>query len=274
MRALSIFALLAAGMSIVTDAAGATTVPSMRVDGTAIIVTDADGVERRGNALEGAELDLGALGTIRIRGAVLDPEARFVDDAWLLDAQMRAPGASAFTDACIGDGKSDRRMMIYSGYLDPSLRYVADKTRFSITCVSGVEAKCLRWGYMPWRKAPIGDVSLAPYFEACVRLARADYCGDSQPTTREGTAIDVYDRVGVMQRTPNLPDFAFEAGWTPSGATCVHHARIPENLDLADLPARCPRLANALIGKACDEATAERQGALIITRSVIRKSAE
>lgn len=242
----------------------------MRVDGTRLVVTDASGQEADGAQLEGAELDLGELGTLRITQNRLDSEARFPDELWLLQGQMRRPGATEFSALCPADTKGDTRMLIFSGYLDPGLRYVADPSRFSMSCVSGVEAKCLRWGYLPWRKAPAGEVSLAPYFESCIRMARADYCGNDQPTTRDGTAIDVYDRIGIQQRTPNLPDYAFEAGWAPHGAVCVHHARIPENLALERLPARCPRLTGKVLGSACDENAAESLGALIMQRSIQR----
>jgi hypothetical protein len=259
--------LLVAAMLIPTVASAA---PQMRVEGTRIVVTDDHGNEVDGAALEGAELDLGALGSLRIEHMALDPDARFPDELWLMDAQLRAPGAPAYANACATDAATDARMVIYSGYLDPSLRYLADGSRFSLSCVSGVEAKCLRWGYLPWRNAPIGGEPLAPYFETCIRLARADYCGDDQPTTRNGTAIDIEDRVGIQSRTPNLPEFDFEAGWGPHGALCVHHARVPENLALEDLRDRCPRLATATLGERCDVDRALALGALILNRSIIR----
>lgn len=248
--------------------------PAFRVEGTQLVVETADGRTLRNAEVEGHELDLGALGVWRILRVTRDAEARFVDETWLVDAQMQAPGGASFVNACANGPNQDGRAILYSGYLDAELRYVDDPARFSISCVSGVEAKCLRWGYLPWRDSPIGAKRLAPYFETCLRLARADYCGDGQATTREGTAIDAYDTVGIMQRTPNLPDFAFEAGWTPQGAVCAHHARIPENLDLATLPTKCPRLAEAPIGEACDEQRANELGALIVTRSVIRETAD
>lgn len=244
--------------------------PSFRVEGTQLVVAMEDGQTLRNDAVEGHELDLGALGVWRILRVARDAEARFPDETWIIDAQVQAPGASGFVTACDAGAGHDGRAVFYSGYLDDELRYVADPDRFSISCLSGVEAKCLRWGYLPWRAAPRGGQPLAPYFETCLRLARADYCGDGQPTTREGTAIDAYDEVGVMQRTPGLPEFRFEAGWTPDGAVCAHHARIPENFDLATLPGTCPRLAQAPLGDACDEERARQLGALIVTRSVIR----
>lgn len=242
---------------------------TMHVEGTRIVVRDDTG-EHTGDALEGAELALGELGTLRIERLARDPDARFPDEVWLMQATLRAPGTEDFVNVCASAPGGDSRMVIYSGYLDPQLRYVADAARFSLSCVSGVEAKCLRWGYLPWGRAPQGGASLAPYFQTCVRTARADYCGDDQATTRDGTAIDLYDTVGVQQRTPDLAGFEFEAGWAPDGAVCVHHARIPENLALDELPARCPRLADAAIGADCDEPHALAEGALILTRSIQR----
>ena len=261
-------ARLAFALLVLSSAAFAA--PGFRVEGTQMVVEDADGQVLRGAEIEGHELDLGAVGVWRVLRVSRDAEARFPDETLVVDAQMRATDGVEFSNACANGPNQDGRAIFYSGYLDRDLRYVADPTRFSISCMSGVVAKGLRWGYLPWRRSPIGGVSLAPYFETCLRLARADYCGDGAATTREGTAIDAYDTVGIMQRTPNLPDFAFEAGWTPSGAVCAHHARIPENLELDSLPSDCPRLAQAPIGDACDEAGAKALGALIVTRSVIR----
>ena len=242
----------------------------MRVEGTAIVVTDESGQERRGAELDGAELDLGAIGTLRIAKSSLDAQARFPDEVWLLQGELRAPGMSQFESICTPDASGDTRMVIYSGYFDDEFRYVAASERFSVSCVSGVEGKCLRWGYLPWRKAPIGGASLAPYYESCIRLARADYCGDDQPTTRDGTSIDIYDRVGVQQPTPDLADYHFEAGWGTRGALCVHHARIADNLVLGDLPGNCPRLSTQVIGAVCDEQRARQLGALLFNRSKIR----
>jgi hypothetical protein len=245
---------------------------SLRVEGTQIVLTDDRGQELRGAGIEGVELDLSDLGTLRVQRNAIDPGARFSAETWLLDAELRPPGATAFANACATRAGDDARMVIYQGYLDPDLHYVDDHTRFSLSCVGGVEAKCLRWGYLPWRRAPAADVPLAPYFESCVRLARADYCGDGRASTREGTAVDIHDEVGVLQRTPNLHEFAFEAGWTPRGAVCVHHTRIPEILALDALPQRCARLADAPRGEDCTEAVARASGALLMVRSVVREA--
>ena len=168
---------------------------------------------------------------------------------------------------CDADPSGDRRLVFFPGRFDGQMDYVADPAEFSISCVSGVQAKCLRWGYRPWANAPEGGASLAPYYNTCIRTARADYCGDDQPTTRNGTTIDLYDRVGVQKSESDPLEFPFEAGWSPTGAVCVHHPRIKANATLAGIAQSCPRLREAPLGEACDEAGAAALGALLFNRS-------
>lgn len=243
----------------------------VRVEGTELVAIDDQGRVRRGVDLEGAELDLGSLGVLRIDRIEQDTQARFPEHIWLMDAQLRQ--GAGYAPICPPDAQGNHRALMYQGYLDASLHYVHAPERFSVSCLSGVEAKCLRWGYLPWRMAPDGEQTLAPYYESCLRLARADYCGNDQPTTRNGTQIDIYDRIGIQQPTPGIEDFDFEAGWSPAGAVCVHHPRIAENLDLAELARTCPRLTAAPLGADCDEAESARRGALLFNLSVDRRPA-
>ncbi|MFO1493576.1 MAG: ADYC domain-containing protein [Lysobacterales bacterium] len=243
----------------------------LRVDGTEPVAVDDQGEVRRGAELAGAELDLGRLGVLRIERVTQDSAARFPEQTWLIEAQWRRDSGEA--SVCPPDAKGERRALMFQGYLDADMRYVDAPERFSISCLSGAQAKCLRWGYLPWRKSPAGAGTLAPYFESCLRMARADYCGNDQPTTRQGTAIDIYDHIGIQQPTPGLVDYSFEAGWSPAGAVCVHHPRIVDNLALAELARNCPRLAAATLGEDCDAASAGQQGALLFNRSVDHRGA-
>ena len=238
----------------------------IRVEGTELIVTLDDLGVTRGAAVAGMEVDLPELGTLRLEHAAQDDQARF-KGLWLYQAQLRPLGASEFVSLCAPDPHGDTRLALFSGYLDEEQRYIADNARFSLSCTSGVQTKCLRWGYEPWRRAPRTGESLAPYFEACVRMARADYCGDDRPSTRDGTVIDVYDRIGVQERAAGRPELRFEAGWSPQGAVCVHHVRIAENAKLGALREQCSRFALAEMGSACTESSATQHGALLFNRS-------
>ncbi len=142
-------------------------------------------------------------------------------------------------------------------------RYRSDGAHFALTCTGGARAKCMRWGYRPWDRAP--GTPKAQMYEACVQMVRADYCGDGTATTREGMTIDIYDRHGV-QKSESGEDFRFEAGRAPTGAVCVNHVRVPGNVTLDAIAARCPRLKGAL-GERCDEAAARTAGAVLFNRS-------
>src|ERR1041384_6381948 len=93
----------------------------------------------------------------------------------------------------------------------------------------------------------------------CTRLARADYCGNGIPHTRDGTMINVWDNLGSPGplQSPGGPlpptRTAFEAGWNTGGAVCLSHARWVQGGML--LAAACPtRLIppSLLGGTVCD----------------------
>lgn len=118
---------------------------------------------------------------------------------------------------------------------------------FTLACTNGGIGKCLRWGYKPWKE--LNGVSLKPYHDACVRMVRADYCGDGQGHTVTGTPIDVYDRLGIQKPEPNASATEeFEAGWSPQGATFVNSPRLSDDMDA--LVRECP---NHLAGRTAPE---------------------
>jgi hypothetical protein len=124
----------------------------------------------------------------------------------------------------------------------------------SIFCTAGALGKCIRLGYRPW--ATRDGVPLAAYWDACIHMIRADYCGDNRPTTLNGMLISVYDDLGIQRRDAG-PDFSFEAAWDEQGAVCVAHPRVPQNITLESLARECPRLAGHL-GRGCTAAAASR----------------
>jgi hypothetical protein len=137
---------------------------------------------------------------------------------------------------------------------------------FDLTCISGVVAKCIRWGYRFWEERP-GGPPLRALHQACTRMARADYGGDGVPTTRDGTTIDLYDRFGI-QSPDRLPSMTFEAAWGVDGAICVAHPRIPTNISLEQIAERYPRLKSQIGPNACTEERAmQNPAALLFNRS-------
>ena len=135
---------------------------------------------------------------------------------------------------------------------------------FDIVCSAGAWAKCVRFGYQPWADGP-GSRKLLDAYNACVRTVRADYGGEGDGTTRNGIRIDVYDDARIQAPDMAAED-AFEAGWAPDGAVCVHHVRVRENTSLAALEETYPRLKGRT-GAICTEDFARAHGAILFNRS-------
>jgi hypothetical protein len=231
--------------------------PGLVVDGTEFVLTDADGSIRRSADLVGAELDVGDL-RVRIDGVSRDREDPSI---WL--HRFSVHDGSVWSPLCEPDADGVQAGFPLAGDFDANGALVETPGLFSLTCTSGAQGKCVRFGYAYWKRAADGT-RLEPLYQACLRMVRADYCGDGRAATRDGTMIDVYDDHGIQSPTRD-PGFRFEAGWSARGAACVEHARLADDT-LGALVARCPRLA-ANTGLGCTEAAARAAGAVLFNRS-------
>jgi hypothetical protein len=135
----------------------------------------------------------------------------------------RNPDTGALENACPADPYGEHKAIAVAGTWDAKGARVASTTQFTLGCTSGVIAKCVRWGYKPWKS--VNGKSLADYHQACTRMARADYCGDGSSHTIDGTWIDVFDNLGIQQKTPGVKGMLSEASWSPAGAVCVTKPR-------------------------------------------------
>jgi hypothetical protein len=57
----------------------------------------------------------------------------------------------------------------------------------------GVMAKCFYWGFAQKKEGDQGDESRLRTYQACLRAARAEYCGGGVSQTEEGTIIQIYE---------------------------------------------------------------------------------
>ncbi len=95
----------------------------------------------------------------------------------------------------------------------------ASSSMFTIGCRGvGAVAKCLDMGYKPFVSRQQDT-----YHQACVRMVRADYCGDGTPWTADGTSINVGDYYNT-QRDTEL--WHLEATWSPKGARYLWVGRL------------------------------------------------
>jgi hypothetical protein len=114
-----------------------------------------------------------------------------------------------------------------------------DDDSITFACTNGALAKCVRWGYKPWKT--VNGESLQDYHQACTRMVRADYCGDGISHTQNGIPIDVYDRLGIRRRTPDS-SMTFEAAWGVDGAVQLKRTRVSKTM--ARLQQDCPETIN------------------------------
>ncbi len=114
---------------------------------------------------------------------------------------------------------------------------------FNFACRGSSVAKCVEMGFAPHldRAQSTGDRTTGVerdvdtpqsqiYHQACVRMLRADYCGDGRSFTESGVTLNHWD---TRARWPSLSGWNFEAGWDDNGAICIEDTR----LDHASLPA-------------------------------------
>jgi hypothetical protein len=248
-------------------AAGPAAAASVSVVGSQFRVTLDDGTVLPQEALKGVVLTFGD-GPGRQRRLRIDAAERDAKDpageVMLYGLSEPDPESGEWRNACLPDPEGKRLGFPLAGSFTPDGRYEPAPGRLLITCTGGAEGKCVRFGYKPWGRAPDGS-SLKPYYQACVRLVRADYAGDGRGTTRNGQPIDIYDSLGVQAPAKDTA-YEFEAGFDEKGAVCVRHVRVKENATLAGVEASNPRLKGK-VGEICDETFARGQGAIAFVRS-------
>jgi len=259
------------GAALIASAVQSTplSAPAIALQGTVLQATLADGTALAGRQLAGRHLLIpdGGDGLVALRIDTVQEDS-VVPGLHLYEMLLQAP-AGEWSNICEPDKDGGRWAIPLGGSMTDDGRFEPDSQKLTLTCTSGVVGKCLRAGYRFWTNGGSIDPRALQRFQACTRLFRADYCGDGQGWTADGTLIDVYDDEGVQSPEP-ASTLQFEAGWSPAGAVCVHHTRVPENIRLDELLRRCPRLA-AASGQACTEDHARRAGAILFNKSGMRR---
>ena len=218
------------GTRFVVTLTDGTVLPQDRLPGTVLAIGDGSGQQRR----------------VRIDSVETDPRDPAGEVVLYGLSQQAADGGWA--NLCDPDPDGRRLGFPLNGAFTPDGRHVEAPGRFFVTCTGGAEGKCVRFGYKPWGTAPDGS-PMEPYYQACVRMVRADYCGDGVGHTKNGTPIDLFDRIGVQKDEP-AAGMSFEAAFGPDGAACVRRTRWHELLDLDALGRSVPRLPGTSASRA------------------------
>lgn len=179
-----------------------------------------------------AHNEWGASVPLRVDGMVPEP-ADPDGDVFLYELSVH-DAARGWVRYCEPDPDGKTYAIPLQGTWDASRRHILND-EITFACTNGALAKCVRWGYKPWKS--VNGVSLAPYHQACLRMTTADYCDKAQPHTRNGTPINIWDRLGIQKREI-LPGMVFEAAWSSRGAVYLKKPRYGEPLE--ELVAECP----------------------------------
>lgn len=233
----------------------------LSVVGETFVLTQPHGPTLTSRDLVGAEMDMktpdGATITARIDAVTPSKESKRI---LLHRVSVKNPSTGKWASLCDADAYGRRAAFPVAGTFNGN-RFVADHKQWFITCTSGSQGKCILWGYDPWKKGPPGE-DLVPYYEACQHMVRADYDGKGAAHTKNGTMINVWDRIGIEAEDHQEKEMPFEAGWGPDGAVCVNKTRWPDLITTGELQHATPTLKGP-----CNEKIAAAKGALLFNRS-------
>lgn len=228
----------------------------------------------KGKDLKGAQItgvdEQGQKLDFQIRDVELDPEDP-EKETYLYTVFYLDTSASEWKNLCKPDAKNIAKAISLSGRWDETGTHIESSNVVTFACTSGVNAKCVRWGYKPWKK--VQGKSLQDFHQACTRMARADYCGNGKAHTREGTPIYIYDVLDIQKKVPERK-MVFEAAWGPNGATYINHPRWFETL--SEIRKECPEKLKGRINDSNRFTTAQKAkqnwpDSLLFNDSLVRK---
>lgn len=235
--------------------------PRLQIQGGLLLLHAGDGTVLRGQALKGTVVTLrdrsGRPFELRIDATEAGPSA----DIELYDAVVRWRADDPWQPLCRPGPDGHARLLAIESAANQSDNNESGLP-VSFACTAGAKGKCIMRGYRPWATSAAG-VPLAPYFEACIRMMRADYCGDGQSNTVEGVRIESWDNLGIRTAKPSLP---LESAWSATGAVCVARSRVPSLATLATIVNRCPHLAPR-VRQDCGDVSGEPGGDALLWNS-------
>jgi hypothetical protein len=130
--------------------------------------------------------------------------------------------------------------------------HIEDQALITFACLGSTLAKCTLLGYEPWmyagecRQGSCHALPLRALHQACVRMMRADYCGDGQAHTIGHVPVNVWDGLEIQLRSEVSDDWKLEAEWTPEGAACIKDLRYdPGSATSEYVRARCEHRLSA-----------------------------
>lgn len=196
-----------------------------RLDGTVFVGTDGSSTvqglgflqsEFQGNVADGS--------TVRLRVVDIQTATNGDAEVWNYSVEYRDNSQNAWFSICKNDAGPTPAIPVSGRWnheqgVPGGGAKIADATVFTFACVgTSAVAKCVSpIGYKPWKT--VNGTSIDPHHQACVRLIRADYCGDGVSHTTDGQWVNLYDGVGIQQDTE---EWVIESEWDENGARCFY----------------------------------------------------
>ncbi|UQA56655.1 ADYC domain-containing protein [Polyangium aurulentum] len=245
------------GTSLNGTSLNGTSLNGTSLDGTSLAAMSSKGKKLMGADLAGAVLKAtasdGSAVTVRIDGVTpsADPEILYYAISW--------QDGTAWPSICGNDADGAPLPAIpLSGFWDYNAgtptggAHVPSTSIVTFACVGSTLAKCVELGYKPWKiveeclDGKCRSLPLHSFHQACVRMMRADYCGDGASHTKDGVPINLWDGLSIQDRALPGGLWKREAEWSPSGAVCIDALRFDPDHDTADYVAQhCPYRMNA-----------------------------
>jgi hypothetical protein len=244
-----------------------TQLSGVRLEATSLLAVREDGSTLSGAQLVGAEFSasLSNGGSLQLRIDAVGFAPTPNDDLYAYQVSYANPDGSGWQPLCGVDtagvpveafplsGLWDERKGVQGGG-----SHTSDPAWFTFACRGAAIAKCVEMGYRPWesvlscKEGQCNGASLEPYHQACTRMVRADYCGNGEPWTIDGRAINAFDGLGLQTDTES---WDFEAEWGPGGARCMTRERVVElEAELAELGIKVvPECILARVDATCGE---------------------
>jgi len=211
----------------------------MRLNGMRLNGMRLNGIEMIGNVLKAIGEDLEERSGGALEGAIVEtdveqPDSSIVETEWgytdfedgpdglvFMNVQYRELPNVTWTPACKDGAGNPVKAVQLRGSWDPETGDpIGDQSEISYGCMKAAIGDCALWGYVPGKV--VSGKDLRAYHQACTRAKRADYCGKGETHTQNGTAIDIYDDLGVQE--PGT-EWGIEALYNEYGAVCINTPR-------------------------------------------------
>lgn len=188
------------------------------------------GVELRGRFRCPAKSTLILNVQARIRDVI--PEgggAGTAGDAWRYNLEILWPPAGSSAQSWMSDHTPGYAVAFEGVWDDRTGEHRSSDDMLTLPGDDTAVGKCSQhFHYRPWDTGdPASPKPMSELHAACVRMVRADYCGDGTSSTKQDTDVDVWDTANVNTKSPDRSGLRFEAAWTSKGAICLDHPRHP-----------------------------------------------